>query len=443
MKEKQKQEIRPIYTVAMDGPVGAGKSTISEAVAKRLNILHLDTGAMYRCFALHLIRNNVSVEDEKAVLAELPNCKLTVAYENGKQVNRLSGEDVNSLIRTPEVGMCASKASAYAGVRERLVALQREMAKGQSLLLDGRDIGTVVLPDADVKIFITAAPEVRARRRYEEFKQKGITDSYEKVLEDLKKRDKQDTEREVSPLRRAQDAILVDSSEMTFDETVTKIADICAKKIETLIPRERNWRYVLMRTAAFLTCNICARATLMHGERLSAAQPAIIVANHLSMADPFLLGGKCRYNIRFLGKEELFKNPIVGRFLRGVFCIPVKRHQTDMTSMRACISALRDGRVLGIFPEGTRHSKGMMQEAESGTAMIALRSKAPVIPVFIEKKYRWFTHNYVYVGTPLEYDDLVSGGISNEAAEEFMERLRAKYVEMKALLEKERAEKKI
>ncbi|MDD2648899.1 MAG: lysophospholipid acyltransferase family protein [Eubacteriales bacterium] len=194
-----------------------------------------------------------------------------------------------------------------------------------------------------------------------------------------------------------------------------------------------------MRIGAFFVDHICAKVTILHGERLSSAQPAIIVANHLSMADPFLIGGRCRYNIRFLGKEELYKNPIIGAFLRGLESIPVKRHKTDMASMRACVGALKDGRVLGIFPEGTRHSKGMLQEAETGTAMIALRSKVPVIPVLIERKYRWFTHNYVYVGTPLEYADICEKGISTEGAEEFMERLREKYPDMKKRLDKERA----
>lgn len=217
-------------TIAIDGPVGAGKSTISDAVAKKLDILHLDTGAMYRAFGLYAIRKGVDTLDEGAVSRLIDEIAMTVTYEKGRQSVFVNGEDVTHLIRTQEVSMAASDVSKWQAVRSEMVRLQQEIAKGQSMLLDGRDIGTVVLKDATVKIFLTASPEVRAKRRFKELKKKGASDSYEKVLEDLIARDFQDTNRASSPLRAAEDALVLDTSGLTFDEVVSQILAIVEAK---------------------------------------------------------------------------------------------------------------------------------------------------------------------------------------------------------------------
>lgn len=217
-------------TIAIDGPVGAGKSTISDAVAKKLDILHLDTGAMYRAFGLYAIRKGVDTLDEGAVSRLIDEIAMMVTYEKGRQSVFVNGEDVTHLIRTQEVSMAASDVSKWQAVRSEMVRLQQEIAKGQSMLLDGRDIGTVVLKDATVKIFLTASPEVRAKRRFKELEKKGASDSYEKVLEDLIARDFQDTNRASSPLRAAEDALVLDTSGLTFDEVVSQILAIVEAK---------------------------------------------------------------------------------------------------------------------------------------------------------------------------------------------------------------------
>ena len=217
-------------TIALDGPVGAGKSTVSDAVAERLGILHLDTGAMYRAAALAVTREGIDLQDEAAVTDAVAGADIAVRYEDGKQVTLLGGEDVSAAIRTQEVGGLASTVSRYAGVRKRMVALQREMARTTSMLLDGRDIGTVVLRDAPVKIYLTATPEARAHRRMLQIIGNGGTADFETILQEVNARDWQDTHRETDPLRQAEDAVLVDSSELEFEQTVETILRIVEEK---------------------------------------------------------------------------------------------------------------------------------------------------------------------------------------------------------------------
>ena len=212
--------------IAIDGPVGAGKSSIASAVAKALGILHLDTGAMYRAIGLTAIRKGIDLQDEAAVTAVCGEADLSVRYGENGQITLVDGEDVTGLLRTEEVSMAASTVSRYAGVRKAMVAIQQKLARETDMLLDGRDIGTVVLPKATAKIYLTATAEERARRRFLEYQQKGLPDTYEQVLEDLKRRDDQDMNREVDPLRCADDAVNLDTTHMSFDEVVETILNI-------------------------------------------------------------------------------------------------------------------------------------------------------------------------------------------------------------------------
>lgn len=216
--------------VAMDGPVGAGKSTIADEVARRLGILHLDTGAMYRALGLAAIRQGVDMQDEDAVTALCRQADITVRYEDGGQRTLVDGEDVTAHLRTQEVSMAASAVSRYRGVRQAMVALQQKLAATTDMLVDGRDIGTVVLPQATIKIYLTASAEERARRRWVQLQEKGAADTLEQVLEELKQRDWQDMHREVDPLRQAEDAVLVDSTGLQFEQTVEKILSLVEEK---------------------------------------------------------------------------------------------------------------------------------------------------------------------------------------------------------------------
>lgn len=216
--------------IGIDGPVGAGKSSVADAVAERLGILHLDTGAMYRALGLTALRRGTDVQDEPAIVELCRSLNISVCHEKDGQHTFVEGEDVTGMIRTPEVSMAASTVSRYAEVRKEMVRIQQRLASETDMVLDGRDICTTVLPDATAKIFLTASPEERARRRYLEMREKGMPDSYEQVLEDLKKRDDQDMNRPVEPLRQAEDAILVDSTALDFNGTVEAILKIVEEK---------------------------------------------------------------------------------------------------------------------------------------------------------------------------------------------------------------------
>ena len=210
------------FSIAIDGPAGAGKSTVAKAVAAKLGAMYLDTGAMYRAFGLYMLRRG-AVDDVDAILSSLDAVDIAVEYLDGAQHIFLNGEDVTGAIREPEVSMAASTVSAVPEVRARLVALQQKIAEGHSVVMDGRDIGTKVLPNATLKIFMTASAEVRAHRRCLELEQKGKPEPYEKVLREMKERDYQDSHRAASPLCAAGDAVSVDTTEMSFDDTVAEI----------------------------------------------------------------------------------------------------------------------------------------------------------------------------------------------------------------------------
>lgn len=218
------------YCVAIDGPAGAGKSTIAKQVAKKMQLVYVDTGAMYRAMALFMIRENISKEDLAKINEKCEEARITIKYENGEQAVYLNGENVNAFLRTEEVGNMASVSSTQKNVRKKLVSLQKELAKTTDVIMDGRDIGTCVLPDADVKIFLTASSRVRAKRRYDELTAKGEVCDIDVIEKDIIERDERDMTREESPLRQAEDAILVDTSDMTIEEVVATIIKICEDK---------------------------------------------------------------------------------------------------------------------------------------------------------------------------------------------------------------------
>ena len=214
------------FVIAIDGPAGAGKSTIAKAVSKKLNSIYVDTGAMYRSIALFMIRNNVSKEDTASIAAKCKDADVTINYEGGVQNVILNGENVNGLIRTEEVGNMASVVSAVPEVRSHLLQLQRNLAASTDVVMDGRDIGTTVLPDANLKVYLTASSKVRAKRRYDELTAKGESCDIDVIEKDIIDRDHRDMTREISPLKQADDAILVDSSDMTIEEVENKIIEL-------------------------------------------------------------------------------------------------------------------------------------------------------------------------------------------------------------------------
>lgn len=218
------------YSIAIDGPAGAGKSTIAKRIAKKMNYIYVDTGAMYRAMALYLIHSQVDGNNTEAIARACQNADISIEYRDGEQVVLLNGENVNAYLRTEEVGNMASVSSAVPAVRKKLVELQQGLAKKADVVMDGRDIGTVVLPHADVKVYLTASSHTRAVRRFLELQEKGEPADLEKIEQDIIERDDRDMHRETSPLCQAPDAVLVDSSDMTIDEVVERIISLCREK---------------------------------------------------------------------------------------------------------------------------------------------------------------------------------------------------------------------
>ena len=214
------------YCVAIDGPAGAGKSTIAKKIAKKMQLIYVDTGAMYRAMALFLLRNHVSPEDAAAIERTCEDAEIGICYEKGQQVVYLNGENVNDLLRSEEVGKMASISSQIKSVRRKLVDLQRRLAETTDVIMDGRDIGTVVLPNAECKIFLTASPQCRAQRRYKELIEKGENVKYEDVLNDVNERDYNDSHRKIAPLKPSEESVIADTSKLSLDESIALIVKI-------------------------------------------------------------------------------------------------------------------------------------------------------------------------------------------------------------------------
>lgn len=215
------------YNVAIDGPAGAGKSTIAKLVAKEKGYIYVDTGAMYRGLAIHFLDKGIQPQETEKVIEACKDAEVTIAYEDAVQHVYLNGKDISSRLRNEEVGNMASVTSAIPEVRKKLLELQQNLAKTQNVIMDGRDIGTCVLPHADVKVYLTASVETRAKRRYQELQEKGEDCNLEEIAHDIEERDRRDMTREIAPLKQAEEAVLVDSSDMTIAEVVKTIVDLC------------------------------------------------------------------------------------------------------------------------------------------------------------------------------------------------------------------------
>ena len=220
------------FNVAIDGPAGAGKSTVAKAVAKQMGLIYVDTGAMYRAMALYMLREGVDLKDTRKIAGKCTGADITIRYEDGVQVVYLNGENVNAYLRTEEVGEAASVTSPVPQVRENMVRLQKALAASSDCIMDGRDIGTCVLPNAQLKIYLTASSEVRAKRRYDELTAKGESCILANIKADIEERDYRDMHREMSPLKQAEDAVLVDTSDMTQDEVIDAVLKLCSKARE-------------------------------------------------------------------------------------------------------------------------------------------------------------------------------------------------------------------
>ena len=400
--------------IAIDGPGGAGKSSVAKAVAKELGIIYVDTGALYRTIALYMTKNGISPSDTETVIANLNNFKLELKFLEGRQVILLDGEDVGDTIRTPEISMAASTISAIKEVREFLLNMQRNVARHNSVIMDGRDIGTVILPYAEVKIFLTASPEARAKRRYDELVAKGQDVSYEQVYNEMVERDKNDSTRAIAPCVKADDAILLDNSKLTPEKTAKAVIKIVKKNRKSLYRKLHPWLAPLIR--------FFQRIKPIGIENIPATDNSyVICANHIAAKDVILIGAAYPEPIRFVAKKELFSVPILGKLIKSLGAIKLDRGGSDVAAIKTSVNLAKAGFNIAIFPQGHRYPgiDPSNTPTKNGAALIAYKSESDVLPVYIKtknNKYRFLRKIEIIFGKPIKYSEL---GFVNGGAEEY------------------------
>ena len=354
------------FVVAIDGPAGTGKGTVTKILSKKFNLVNIDTGATYRCVTLDMINKGIKLDELDKIKELLKNINIDIKQEKNKQTIFLNGEDVTSKIRSKEVSSLVSQVSSIKDVRLSMVDLQRKMAKGKDVIMEGRDIGTYVFPAADVKIYLDADLEERAKRRFKQNKENGIEMSYVEILENIKKRDENDKKKEIGALKVAHDAEVIDSTSMSIKEVVREISNIIEKKKKEIklqekiykVHKETMWKKIVRKTVkVFLSTLYRIAFRVKINGKVPDTGAYILCCNHINYLDAAAIVLFNKRKVNFVAKEDLFTHGIL-MWLGHLFdAIPIKRDMQDIEAMKRCLKVLKNGELLGIFPEGTR--KGM------------------------------------------------------------------------------------
>ena len=425
--------------VAIDGPGGAGKSSVAKETAQRRGLIYVDTGALYRGVGLFVARRGISADDESGIISCLPEIKIEFIADGDRGKMLLNGEDVGDAIRTPEASMYASAVSKIPAVREHLLALQREFAEKGGVVMDGRDIGTVIMPDAELKIFLTATPETRAKRRFLELREKGMDTPYEEVLADIIKRDENDSNREIAPLKPADDAVYFSNDDYDLEGSILYVLQIVDDKIAELEkaepevtakvgPPKKASRFFRVIYKIFrLPLKLLYRIKVEGAENIPEGG-CILASNHTAMPDVVAISVAVKRQVRYMSKAEALRVPVVGRFLRALGAYPVNRGGADVKSLKFTISLIESGQTVGIFPQGTRRPgvDPRTTEVKGGVGMIAYHTGADVLPVFLDSKKmktKPFCRNRVIIGKVIKNSELgfvKGGGKEYDAASKFV-----------------------
>ncbi|MDP6419610.1 MAG: (d)CMP kinase, partial [Candidatus Krumholzibacteria bacterium] len=422
--------------VAIDGPAASGKSTTARGVARALGFDYLDTGSLYRSVTLAAMRADLPPEEGEELLRFLDSLDLKYRYYKGKAILRLDGENISEEIRDEKVAGMVSAYSALPSLRRFMVKLQQSYARGKNLVAEGRDMGTVVFPDAELKIFLKSDPAVRAQRRAQEFGERGRQVGVDEVQSELKCRDRIDSEREHSPLVRAEDAIELDNSLMSIEQQIEEVTRLALKKTPPLrvSPDEllydpetmgdRNPRIPSMRwiyRVVWHTVNFLARglfgARYHYRERAPRKGGLILACNHIAWLDPPISGPSVKRELTYVAKRELFRNRLFGAFIAYFNTVPISRGTFDRVCFDQLREALEEGGTVFFFPEGTRKPLGRLGKAKFGMGLVAHESSCPVQPVFIRGTRSWLSAIFrirridVYLGRPLHIQPLRDRGL--------------------------------
>ena len=403
--------------IAIDGPGGSGKSSLAKAVASKLGIIYVDTGALYRTIGLYMLNNGVVPTDREAVVSKLGDFTLQMQFLDGQQVILLDGVDVKDTIRAPEVSMAASHVSAIPEVREYLLNTQRDIAKKHSVIMDGRDIGTVILPNAEIKIFLTASPEARAKRRYEELLARGKQVDYEQVYNEMVERDTNDSTRAVAPCVQAEDAILLDNSDLTAEQTIDKVIEIVTNF------QKKNKKTGYQRLHSFLApfFRFLFNVKVVGKENIPKEGGFVLCSNHIAIRDVLVIAAACPRQINFIAKKELFSIPILSSIITALGAIKLDRGGSDVKALKRSVGIVENGGMVAIFPQGHRYPgvHPASTPRKNGAALITYRAGADVIPVAIKtkkNKYGFFRPVEVIFGKPIDFSSL---GFKNGGNDEY------------------------
>ena len=403
------------FIVAIDGPAGSGKGSITKIIADKMKLSCIDTGAMYRCVTLDMINKGINVEELDKVKDLLEKINIELKDDEGKVF--LNGEDVTDKIRSNEVNKMVSNVSAIREVRLKLIDLQRKIAKDKDIIMEGRDITTVVFPSADVKIYLDASVEERANRRFKQNQEKGIESSYDEILESIKMRDYNDMHKDFGALVQAEDAIYIDSSNLTIKQVTDKIIKIINDKkkeikVEKKVYEEKpdslfkTFQLNLVRKFMMLFFyRPIYRIKIINKEYVPKEGAYIICANHVNMLDALAVVCSNKRKVRFVCKDSMFKNKWFAWALKSADTIPLNREKNDIESMKRIIKGLKNGDLLGIFPEGTRKGMEKNMKAKNGAAFFALKSGVKVIPLGIQGSFKPFTKVKLVYGKPLDFSE--------------------------------------
>lgn len=426
------------FIVGIDGPSGTGKGTVTKRLAKKYNLLNIDTGATYRCVTLEMLRKNIQLNDEEKIAKMLQEINIEMKNIDGNLHVFLDGEDVSEEIRGKEVSQNVSQVSSIKQIRLEMAKLQRKMAQGQDTIMEGRDICTVVFPTADIKIYLDADDEERARRRYKQNQEKGIDMSFEEVLENIRKRDKIDREKEYGALKVAPGAHVIDSTNMSIKQVEKEISKLIDKKLkdkkkEAKIYRirpETPWKKfarAVVKGILYGFYKIVFRIEKINEENLPLDEPTIVCANHLNIWDAVGLVVSSKRRIIFIAKEDLFNNAFLSWIGHLFDVIPIKRGMRDMEAMKRCIKCLKNGQTIGLFPEGTRRGLEKGAKVQNGAAYMALKTGVRVVPVGISGSFKPFSKVYLNYGKPLDFsqnkDKIPEKDQLNEATKQIMDNI--------------------
>ncbi|MEI6241995.1 MAG: (d)CMP kinase [Chlamydiota bacterium] len=380
--------------ITIDGPAGTGKSTVAKLLAKRLRFIFFDTGAMYRAATLFVLRHHIPLHDERKIEKLFETFSFTIGMnEMGEKTYFLQEEDVTLAIRSFEVTSAVSEISAYACVRKLLVKEQREYARKNHAVFEGRDMGSVVFPKAELKIFLTASPSIRAERRYKELAEKfpnmALSLDPKTIEEDISRRDTLDSIRKISPLICPKKAFVIDTTLMTPDEVVKKILSFGKERIQRSLSqirapkRKMNFPY---RLVIFIVQNYFRLFYRLdvYGLEHFCENAAILASNHVSYLDPPVVAVSAPEEIHFLARESLFQLPFFGRFIRWMNSHPITGGTAVVKIFRQIGNILAEGKKIIIFPEGTRSESGKMGPMRPGIAFLSYLNQVPIIPVYVQ-----------------------------------------------------------